>query len=99
MARFSLIAGIHLPEWADVCQDPNSTASLAAVIHRYIRSHPDACDTLQGVSDWWLARQRYEDTRTKVAAALELLLAQGRAEASRGPDGQVVYRAAGPSKR
>jgi hypothetical protein len=80
-------------KWRSVCQDPNSTAQLAAVILRYIRSHPDACDTLQGVTEWWLARQRYEDTRTGVAAALEFLLEQGQAEAAQGADGRVVYRA------
>jgi hypothetical protein len=78
-----------------VCKDPCSTADLAAVIRRYLGSHPDACDTLQGVSDWWLARQRYEDTRTQVAAALEMLLERGEAEASLGADGHIVYRAVG----
>jgi hypothetical protein len=76
-----------------VCQDLDSTAQLAGVILRYITSHPDACDTLQGVSKWWVARQRYEDSRTRVAAALELLLEQRQIESSIGADGQVVYRA------
>lgn len=86
-------------ETADVCEDPNSTSEVAAVILRYITSHPDACDTLQGVSDWWLARQRYEDTRTKVAAALEFLLEHGQVEALQGVDGRVVYRAIRPQIR
>jgi hypothetical protein len=76
-----------------VCNDPNSTADLAAVILRYLASHPKACDTLEGVSEWWLARQRYEDTRIHVAAALELLLARGEAQASVGADGHTLYRA------
>lgn len=76
-----------------MCQPTESTADLAAVILRYITSHPDACDTLQGVSEWWLARQRYDDTRARVAEALQFLLEGGQAEALVGADGRIVYRA------
>lgn len=82
-----------------MCQQSNSTGDLAAVILRYISAHPDACDTLQGVSEWWLARQRYEDTRQRVAAALALLLQEGKAEACLGADGHVLYRAVGQEPR
>lgn len=79
-------------EVTHVYQDSNATSELAAVILRYIGSRPDACDTLEGVSEWWLARQRYEDSYSSVAAALELLIERGQAEAIRSADGRVVYR-------
>lgn len=76
-----------------VYQDSNATSDLAAVILRYISSRPNACDTLEGVTDWWLARQRYEDSYTGVAAALKLLIERGQAEAIPAADGHVIYRA------
>ena len=82
-----------LGEVTPVYQDSNTTSELAAVILRYIGSRPDACDTLEGVSEWWLARQRYEDSYSTVAAALALLIERGQAEATRSADGRVVYRA------
>lgn len=83
----------NLGKATGVYQDSNATSDLAAVILRYISSRPNACDTLEGVTDWWLARQRYEDSYTGVAAALKLLLERGQAEAIPAADGHVVYRA------
>jgi len=51
------------------------------------------------VSDWWLARQRYDDTRRRVLAALQLLLDQGKAEAVPGADGHMLYRAVARGRR
>lgn len=82
-----------LGEATGVYQDSNATSDLAAVILRYISSRPNACDTLEGVTDWWLARQRYEDSYTGVAAALKLLIERGQAEAILAADGHVIYRA------
>ena len=76
-----------------VYQDSNATSDLAAVILRYVSSRPNACDTLEGVRDWWLARQRYEDSSRSVAAALRLLIERGQAEAVPAADGHVIYRA------
>lgn len=74
----------------------SSIADLTAAIHRYITAHPNACDTLEGVSDWWLARQAYEDAHAGVAAALRVLIDRGQVEAIRALDGHVLYRAAAP---
>lgn len=75
-----------------VYQVSNATSDLAAVILRYISTRPDAGDTLEGVRDWWLARQRYEDSYSDVAAALRLLIERGQAEAVPSADGHVIYR-------
>jgi hypothetical protein len=69
-------------------------ADVMETILRYITAHPDACDSLEGISDWWLARQRRDDARSEVAAAVEQLVARGQIEASTGIDGLTVYRAA-----
>lgn len=66
---------------------------LADTILRYVAERPDACDTLDGVCDWWLTRQRYFDRRTDVLAALELLTARGQIWPRTRADGTVLYRA------
>lgn len=68
-------------------------SDLAETIMRYIAAHPDACDSLEGICDWWLARQRRDDARRDVASALAYLLAAGQIEASTGPGGLTVYHA------
>lgn len=70
-----------------------SSADLAEMILRYVSSHPGACDSLEGICDWWLVRQQRDDLRIGVAAALVGLVADGQIEASTGVDGHTVYRA------
>jgi hypothetical protein len=50
---------------------------LADAIRQYLVKHPDAADTVEGVVNWWLVRQRYENTVKMVGQALELLVKQG----------------------
>ena len=50
---------------------------LVDVIRQYLSKHPDAADTLEGVVNWWLLRQRYENAMAMVNQALELLVQQG----------------------
>ena len=73
--------------------NPSSIEEVAQTILRYITAHPDACDSLEGICDWWLTRQRRDDARSDVAAAIERLVSRGRIEASSGVDGLTVYRA------
>ena len=76
-----------------VTSNPSPIEEVAQTILRYITAHPDACDSLEGICDWWLTRQRRDDARSDVAAAIERLVARGRIEASSGVDGLTVYRA------
>jgi len=39
---------------------------------------PEAGDTLEGISDWWIARQRRRNTATVVRGALDKLVEDGR---------------------
>lgn len=88
-----------LQRWHDsrdvwsVTTDSLLTLDVADTILRYVTAHPDACDSLEGICDWWLVRQQRDDTRRAVAAALVGLVADGRMEASTGADGLTVYRA------
>jgi hypothetical protein len=66
---------------------------LAQTILRYVASRPNACDTLDGICEWWIPRQRYVEAKSEVLAALELLEARGLIDTRTGADGQVLYRA------
>jgi hypothetical protein len=68
---------------------------LAATILRYVEANPDACDTVEGISDWWIPRQTSVQSRGEVLAALELLSARGLIDTRTGVDGQVLYLAHG----
>ena len=69
------------------------TSEVADTILRYVGAHPDACDSIAGICDWWLARQCRDDTRRAVASALAQLVASGQMESSTGAEGLTVYRA------
>ena len=66
---------------------------LAATILRYLQSCPEACDTAEGVCQWWIPQQRVVESTQDVIAALGSLVERGSIETHRGVDGQVVYRA------
>jgi len=78
-------------------QGADSVDELAETIFRYVASCPNACDTVDGICEWWIPRQRYLDAKGDVLAALELLRARGRIDMRTGADGQVRYRASSPS--
>src|SRR5439155_104372 len=65
---------------------------LAEVILRYVESCPDAADTLDGICEWWIPRQRYVDAKADVLAALEFLESRGQIHTRTSTDGQVLYR-------
>ena len=71
------------------CVDPE-VARLALEIKRYLDSHPNAADSLDGVVGWWLARQRVEDSAITVRLALDWLVAQGYA-AKQELGGKMIY--------
>jgi hypothetical protein len=74
-------------------------ALVADTILRYITAHPDACDSLEGICDWWLVRQRRDDAKRDIANALEDLVAAGLIESSIGPGGLALFHAVRVSSR
>jgi hypothetical protein len=64
--------------------------AVADEIERYCIAHPEARDTVDGIS-WWVHLQRQEDLRQSVPLAIELLLAHGILERSLAPDGAELY--------
>lgn len=64
---------------------------VAREILSYLARRPNACDTLEGILQWWLPRIRLEDATETVEHALVLL--QQRALIDRVPiaAGAVMY--------
>ena len=50
---------------------------VAKEINQYLADHPNAADSLEGVVNWWLARQRYTKATDIVQQALEHLVNEG----------------------
>ena len=76
---------------ADAAADAE-VARLAAEVLRYLRRHPGAADTIEGIAEWWLAKQRLEDTLVHVQAAVDRLVTQDLVEANGVAGGRVRYR-------
>lgn len=72
--------------------DVDAVHDLAETILSYVVSRPNACDTVDGICEWWIPQQRYVDAKVDVLAALELLQMRGQIEMHTGADGQVLYR-------
>jgi hypothetical protein len=41
---------------------------VAAELLAYLSRHPNAADTLEGIMNWWLPRQRYETERRRIGS-------------------------------
>lgn len=60
-------------------------------ILRYLRAHPQAADTVDGIVMWWLPRQRYEEAVDRVQYALDDLVTRGLVDRITLVDGTVLY--------
>jgi len=61
--------------------------SVLAYLHR----HPQAADTLRGIVNWWLPRQRYESGCMRIERVLDRLVGEGQLHCDPLPDGEVLY--------
>lgn len=69
-------------------------SAIADEILGYLRAHPQAADTLDGIAQFWLIRSRYLRGLGQVQAALELLVQSGRVIEQTGADTTRLYRTA-----
>jgi Fe2+ or Zn2+ uptake regulation protein len=71
---------------------------IAQGILNYLRSHPEASDTLEGIAKWWLMRQRVSESTEVVQRVLERLRDQGLIRECRLAGGSTLYEAIGPEE-
>jgi len=65
---------------------------ISEEIHRYLTKHPNAADTLEGITRWWLTRQRYEESKKNVQKALYLLVNRKLVAQIDNLDGKCTYK-------
>ena len=65
--------------------------ALAERIRRYVREHPNAADTLDGVAGWWLGGGTEGEWLETVKIALERLVASGELTRRTLGDGTVIF--------
>lgn len=68
------------------------TSQVSNSILAYLAKHPDAQDTVEGITDWWLLQRRIEVESSLVQQAL-LELTENRLILKRkGRDARIRYR-------
>lgn len=70
----------------------SSVRAVAQVVLEYLQAHPQAADTAEGVSAWWLGTSRRGVRVASVVEALEALVARGTVTYETTPAGETVYR-------
>jgi hypothetical protein len=66
-------------------------ATLREAIIDYVRRHPQAMDTAEGIANWWLRPVHQEFTKPALLAVLEDLVASRRLRRVAKPDGGDLY--------
>ncbi|SFG14057.1 MULTISPECIES: hypothetical protein [Neptunomonas] len=76
--------------------DDTEIKRIASEINRYLGNHPHGGDTIDGITRWWIPRQRIEETSLLVQQALDYLVSESRIERKTSPDGRYLYFGAAP---
>jgi hypothetical protein len=81
-----------------MCDTRGECSSNAAEVERavlgYLNKHPQAADTLDGITSWWLPQQRYETARERIEDALTRLVNSGVLRRQSLPGGELLYQLA-----
>lgn len=72
--------------------DEANVLQVAMKILDYMRRFPDAADTEEHITNWWLNEGDAEQEPGVVASALKTLVTNGLIERIELPDNRVVYR-------
>ena len=72
-------------------KENDDITSLAEEIVRYLENHPNAADTVNGITNWWITRQRYEESAARVRLALEFLEKEKKITKRELPGKEIVY--------
>jgi hypothetical protein len=78
-------------------QIPDETG-IAYHILAYLHANPDAQDTLEGITEWWLLHQQIMQQTENVRQALAELTRRGLINARTGADSRVHYGVKGDKR-
>lgn len=80
----------------------HSTRAEAVAARRilsYLHAHRHAGDTLEGITRWWMLRQRVRESSEITRRALERLIEEGEVVERRSRAGETLYVARGRDVR
>ena len=58
----------------------------------YLEQNPDAVDTIEGITKFWMQRDNAEITSAKVSRTLEKMVKKGRIKVFQSLDGTLYYK-------
>jgi len=65
---------------------------VARKIINYLHKHPDARDTLEGISRWWLGFEKIDESVDNVSVALEELVKEGKLKKQKVKGESQIYK-------
>jgi hypothetical protein len=65
---------------------------IARAVLSYLRSFPEAQDTIGGIGEWWLPHEGIRSHPALLKKALNELVAKGFVQQHKGKDSQIHYR-------
>jgi hypothetical protein len=65
--------------------------AIAGTIERYVKDHPRAADTPEGIRCWWFATERQEPSLPEVERALDYLVGAKLLTRIVLVDGTIIY--------
>jgi hypothetical protein len=71
--------------------NPADSNRVMGALMNYLQANPDACDDIQGVTDWWLGSTDLVATREIVEHVLRKLGDDGRVRITRSLSGKILY--------
>jgi hypothetical protein len=83
--------GLHRVSHNEVFQMP-AKKDISQEILEYLGKHPDASDTLAGITEWWLLNQRISYEMKRVKEAISKLITHGWIIEIKGKDRTIRYR-------
>ncbi|HEX7312753.1 MAG TPA: hypothetical protein VF297_02470 [Pyrinomonadaceae bacterium] len=66
---------------------------VARQILTYLREHPQASDTLEGIAKWWMQNQTLNESLNLIKQALAELETEGEVSERKMSDGRTIYAA------
>ena len=89
MACFLFISLIGLTLMLD--KEDKNAMHVANDIQKYLQHRPNAADTLEGITKWWVSQICVEESVEVIAKALEILERQGKVTKTVTLGGKEIY--------
>lgn len=58
----------------------------------YLRKHPDAGDTLEGITKWWLKLEKMDESVSDVADVIDCLIKKGLIRRKDVKGSKLIYK-------